>query len=58
MQLLQIETTDAYIERVRDQPEDLDHLFRELLIGVRQFFRDPVAFDALNDTVLKGLVAN
>ena len=58
MQLLQIETTEAYIERVRDQPEELDQLFRELLIGVTQFFRDPVAFEALNETVLKGLVAN
>ena len=58
MQLLQIETTEAYIEKVRDQPEELDQLFRELLIGVTQFFRDPVAFEALNETVLKGLVAN
>ena len=58
MQLLQIETPEAYIDRVRDQPEELDQLFRELLIGVTQFFRDPAAFDALNETVLKGLVAN
>ncbi len=58
MQVLQIETTEGYIERVRDQPEELDQLFQELLIGVTQFFRDPTAFDALNETVLKGLVAN
>ena len=58
MQLLQIETPEGYIERVRDKPEELDQLFRELLIGVTQFFRDPAAFDALNETVLKGLVAN
>ncbi len=58
MQLLQIETTESYIERIRDQPEELDKLFQELLIGVTQFFRDPAAFEALNETVLKGLVAN
>ena len=58
MQLLQLETTEAYIQRVRDQPEELDQLFRELLIGVTQFFRDPAAFEALNETVLKGLVAD
>ena len=58
MQLLQIESTEGYIQRVRDQPEELDHLFRELLIGVTQFFRDSAAFDALNESVLKGLVAN
>ena len=58
MQLLQIETAEGYIERVRDKPEELDQLFRELLIGVTQFFRDPASFEALNETVLKGLVAN
>ena len=58
MHLLQIETTEAYIEKVRVQPEELDQLFRELLIGVTQFFLDPTAFEALNETVLKGLVAN
>ncbi len=58
MLLLQIEPAEGYIERIRDQPEELDQLFRELLIGVTQFFRDPAAFDALNETVLKDLVAN
>ena len=57
MQLLQVDTPKAYIDRFREQPEELDHLFRELLIGVTQFFRDPEAFEVLNDTVLKGLVS-
>jgi two-component system CheB/CheR fusion protein len=57
MQVLQVETPAAYIERFRDQPEELDMLFRELLIGVTQFFRDPAAFEALASEVIKGLVA-
>ena len=57
MQLLQVATPADYIKRFRDQPEELDALFRELLIGVTQFFRDPAAFEALNATVLQGLVA-
>ena len=57
MQLLQIETPAGYIKHFRDQPEELDALFRELLIGVTQFFRDPAAFEALNATVLQGLIA-
>ena len=56
MQFLQIGTTEAYIERIKDQPEELDLLFRELLIGVTNFFRDPPAFGALTETVLNGLV--
>jgi two-component system CheB/CheR fusion protein len=57
MQVLQIGTPKAYIERLTEKPEELDALLRELLIGVTQFFRDPGAFDALDATVLKGLVA-
>ena len=56
-QVLGLETPEAYITRLNEHPEELDSLLRELLIGVTQFFRDPGAFDALNDTVLKGLVA-
>ncbi|MCY7338650.1 MAG: PAS domain-containing protein [Sphingomonas bacterium] len=57
MQVLQVTTPTAYIEQFRQQPEELDRLFEELLIGVTQFFRDPAAFEALDATVLKGLVA-
>ncbi len=57
MQVLQVETPFAYIERFRKQPEELDMLFRELLIGVTQFFRDPASFEALAATVIADLVA-
>ncbi|TGX54977.1 PAS domain S-box protein [Sphingomonas gei] len=57
MQVLQLDTPDAYIALYREQPEELDLLFRELLIGVTQFFRDPAAFEALSATVLSDLVA-
>ncbi|HVR90625.1 MAG TPA: chemotaxis protein CheB [Novosphingobium sp.] len=56
MQILHVETPGAYRQRIAEKPEELDALLRELLIGVTQFFRDPPAFDALNDSVLKGLV--
>ena len=57
MQVLQVESPEAYIDRLAEKPEELDALFRELLIGVTQFFRDPAAFDALNASVLNELVA-
>ncbi|HEY5008965.1 MAG TPA: CheR family methyltransferase, partial [Caulobacteraceae bacterium] len=57
MQVLQLDTPATYIERFREHPEELDLLFRELLIGVTQFFRDPAAWDALASSVLKELVA-
>ena len=57
MQVLQVETPEAYMDRLTEHPEELDFLHRELLISVTQFFRDPDAFAALNETVLKALMA-
>ena len=56
MQVLQISTPEAYVSHLREQPEELDVLFLELLIGVTQFFRDPAAFEALAASVVAGLV--
>ena len=56
MQALAIKTPDAYIAYLRKEPQELDVLFQELLIGVTQFFRDPAAFEALQTSMLKGLV--
>lgn len=58
MQVLQVDTPQAYRERLRKHPEELDLLLRELLISVTHFFRDPASFDVLNETVLKGLMAS
>jgi two-component system, chemotaxis family, CheB/CheR fusion protein len=56
MQVLQIDTAPAFIERLRMEPREVELLFREFLIGVTQFFRDPHAFDALRATVLPKLL--
>jgi two-component system CheB/CheR fusion protein len=56
MQVLHLESRDAYIDYFREHPEELDRLFHELLIGVTEFFRDPDAFESLADKVLKDLV--
>lgn len=48
MQVLQIDTIEAYVERLRGDREEVQNLFQDLLIGVTQFFRDPAEFDALN----------
>jgi two-component system, chemotaxis family, CheB/CheR fusion protein len=54
MQVLQIESVPDFTERLRKDPPQLDLLFREFLIGVTQFFRDPDAFEVLR---AKGLTA-
>ena len=52
MVLNQIKNHETYIRFLRETPEEIDTLFRELLIGVTAFFRDPEAFDALKTLVL------
>ncbi len=38
---------DEYVERLRDDSEELNALYRDLLIGVTKFFRDSGAFEVL-----------
>ncbi|UTP40895.1 hypothetical protein M9M90_06860 [Phenylobacterium sp. LH3H17] len=57
MQVLHIEDPAEYIAQLRSLPNEPDLLFREILIGVTRFFRDPAMFDALAATVLPDLIA-
>jgi two-component system CheB/CheR fusion protein len=43
----QLAGADAYVRYLQQHAEEIDALFRELLIGVTAFFRDPEAFEAL-----------
>ncbi len=47
MQVLGVQTLAAYAERLRGDRHEARQLFREMLIGVTAFFRDPEAFTAL-----------
>jgi two-component system CheB/CheR fusion protein len=57
MQVLQIRTVPAFITHLEQEPREVELLFREILIGVTQFFRDPQAFEALAATVIPKLLA-
>ncbi len=55
MQVLNLDNAKAYLEELRANPKELELLFRDLLIGVTQFFRDPSAFEALETKVIPNL---
>ena len=55
MQVQQIVSVAAYVDRLRQDPKESDLLFRDLLIGVTHFFRDPEAFAALEREVIPRL---
>ena len=51
MAIHQIERPDDYLRFMQETPGEVEALFRELLIGVTSFFRDPEAFAALQTKV-------
>ena len=51
-----IATMTAYAAFLRDNPQELDLLFKEMLIGVTSFFRDAEVWQELRDTVLPPLI--
>jgi len=58
MAVNQIERVDEYVRFIREHPAEADTLFKELLIGVTNFFRDPEAFAGLRDKVIRPIVEN
>ncbi|MBE3117646.1 MAG: PAS domain-containing protein [Candidatus Atribacteria bacterium] len=57
MAVHQIETMDIYVEYLQQTTAEVEALFHELLIGVTNFFRDPEAFQALEEQVIPRLFA-
>jgi two-component system, chemotaxis family, CheB/CheR fusion protein len=57
MAVHQIETMDGYVKFIQQTPEEVEALFRDMLIGVTSFFRDPEAFKALEEQVIPKLFA-
>jgi two-component system CheB/CheR fusion protein len=55
MAVNQIERLGDYVKYLRQNPLEVETLFRELLIGVTSFFRDPEAFETLQTQVLPDL---
>ena len=55
--LAQIDRLEDYVRYLRQTPLEVETLFRELLIGVTNFFRDPPAFESLQEHVIRRLFA-
>ena len=58
MGIHQIEKIDDYVRYLRENSQELDLLFKELLIGVTSFFRDPAVWQELRKRVLPALLAS
>ena len=57
MAIHQIDRPDDYLRFVQKNPGETEILFRDLLIGVTSFFRDPEAFEALRTEAIPRMFA-
>lgn len=53
-----IEDTETYARYLKEHPSETTALFKELLINVTNFFRDPEAFVTLKQDILPALLAD
>jgi two-component system CheB/CheR fusion protein len=58
MGIHQIKKMTAYVRYLQENSQELDLLFRELLIGVTNFFRDPAAWEQLSAEAIPALLAS
>jgi len=51
-----IDKIDGYVQFLEKNPEEVEILFKELLIGVTSFFRDSTVWEKLKTTVIPALI--
>lgn len=56
LQLNQSLDLDDYVEQLRDNSQEVNSLYKDLLIGVTEFFRDSEAFERLEKEVIPQLL--
>lgn len=56
LQLNQSFDLDDYVQRLREDSQEVNHLYKDLLIGVTEFFRDREAFQLLERDVIPQLL--
>ena len=51
MDVHQLDRVSSYVRYLQENPREVETLFKELLIGVTRFFRDPEAFQILKEKI-------
>ncbi len=57
MGIHQIDRIASYVRYLQENPQEVELLFKELLIGVTSFFRDPAAWEQLQGEAIPALLA-
>ncbi|MBN2348152.1 MAG: PAS domain-containing protein [Bacteroidales bacterium] len=53
-----IDKITSYVNFLQKNQKEVDILFKELMIGVTNFFRDPTVWEKLKDTVIPTIIRN
>jgi two-component system, chemotaxis family, CheB/CheR fusion protein len=56
MAISSIKDIGTYLSTIRDNPDEIDRLAKDMLINVTQFFRDEKTFEVLVDTIVPELI--
>ena len=56
MSVHQFDSLPRYVRYLQENPQEVDLLYKELLIGVTNFFREPGLFDLLKDKAIPQLL--
>ena len=56
MVLNHIHDHDVYVRYLRENPQEMQALFHEMLIGVTNFFRDPKSYEVLEQDVFPNII--
>jgi chemotaxis methyl-accepting protein methylase len=54
----QLDRIGSYVRYLQDNPQEIELLFKELLIGVTSFFRDPEAWEQVREQAIPRLLEN
>ncbi len=56
MGLKNLDSMKSYVELLKENPLEVQHLFNDLLIGVTEFFRDPEVWKRLKDDIFRKII--
>ncbi len=57
MNIAQLDNVPSYIRLLQESPAEIENLFKELLIGVTNFFRDPESFEKLKKILSEYIIS-
>ncbi len=57
MSIHKIDKINVYVKFLQENPKEIDILFKELLIGVTNFFRDSAVWEKLKTNVIPNIIA-